>query len=601
MNLRRRSFCSVGASAVSSQLLIGKASAQNKITVTGHLTTQANTDVSGLDFRLSNTERRGRTQISVDSDGELTTTISEPGTFRVTVFDYSSDINRLPAVYSFSDIAIGEDGDIGEFTLPRAYQTDIQCLDTDGNPIEDFPANFRAPNGTGMSPGTFTTTADGYVKYTAADQTGVELVDTVDIEVQLPDNPDVNEQLRTVAVSDSSEIGVTVSNPRRFTGEHGSFPEDVGLLALGGIVTGTGYVAWRWRSRWQASTHQSTETETDHAGSSEQSDVERNDEVITDAAADEHLPDTIEDISGVGQSKADTLRAGGYDSVSKIMAASQKELSEIDGIGNALAGRIKTETDNTDSSTASASEISEQRFQACQSAAETALETAVTAESNGELSDAVDAYSEAISEYQTALDLLDAGDAKKRTEIEQAIESARADLETITTLQKHQTKLIEALQPAERSFQEAVAASIQADQTVARIRFRQARDAFDDARKTIADSKDNLLSKPVEVSVNPGRELSSTILGELPAISEAAAALADAGIETITDLDSSDESPWTPAAVEELVADDTIEEDIVATLTLLSWWHGDGSYEFDTAEAIEMRHQQADYGFDHTS
>jgi len=86
---------------------------------------------------------------------------------------------------------------------------------------------------------------------------------------------------------------------------------------------------------------------------------------------------------------------------------------------------------------------------------------------------------------------------------------------------------------------------------VARIRFRQARDSFKDDHETITDSDEDLFSNPLEVSSQPGRELSSPTLSDLLVISEAAAtALSDDGINTVDDLDSKDESPWTPAAVE---------------------------------------------------
>ena len=52
-------------------------------------------------------------------------------------------------------------------------------------------------------------------------------------------------------------------------------------------------------------------------------------------------PEELEDISGVGSSKADALREAGYESVEDIQAASQGELGEVDGVGNALAARIK--------------------------------------------------------------------------------------------------------------------------------------------------------------------------------------------------------------------------------------------------------------------
>jgi len=217
MGLSRRLFCGASAAVVSSPFVIGKSSAQSTVTVTGQLTTQSDADVDGVRLRLSNVENSNRTDITLDSGGDISTTVSQPGTFRVTVFDYSPDFNKLPAVYSFPAVDIGEDGDIGEYTLPEAYEVNIRCFDSQGNPIEDLPVNFRAPNGTGMSPGTFTTTADGYVKYTGGDQRGVELAGEVDIEVQLPSNPDISQDIRTVSVSESKEIEVTVSDPNKYT------------------------------------------------------------------------------------------------------------------------------------------------------------------------------------------------------------------------------------------------------------------------------------------------------------------------------------------------------------------------------------------------
>ncbi|GAB7093071.1 50S ribosomal protein L32e [Halolamina litorea] len=54
-------------------------------------------------------------------------------------------------------------------------------------------------------------------------------------------------------------------------------------------------------------------------------------------------PEEIEDISGVGPSKAETLSEAGYDSIEDLKAASQSELADVEGIGNALAARIKAD------------------------------------------------------------------------------------------------------------------------------------------------------------------------------------------------------------------------------------------------------------------
>ncbi|MDB2244013.1 50S ribosomal protein L32e [Halorubrum ezzemoulense] len=55
------------------------------------------------------------------------------------------------------------------------------------------------------------------------------------------------------------------------------------------------------------------------------------------------MADELEDISGVGPSKADALREAGYETVEDVKAASQSELSEVDGVGNALAARVKAD------------------------------------------------------------------------------------------------------------------------------------------------------------------------------------------------------------------------------------------------------------------
>ena len=61
-------------------------------------------------------------------------------------------------------------------------------------------------------------------------------------------------------------------------------------------------------------------------------------------SADEgDAPESLEDVAGVGPAKAEALREAGYDSVEDLKAASQAELAEVEGVGNALAARIKAE------------------------------------------------------------------------------------------------------------------------------------------------------------------------------------------------------------------------------------------------------------------
>ena len=54
-------------------------------------------------------------------------------------------------------------------------------------------------------------------------------------------------------------------------------------------------------------------------------------------------PESLSDISGVGPSKAEALEEAGYESVEDVQAASQSELADVEGVGNALAARIKAD------------------------------------------------------------------------------------------------------------------------------------------------------------------------------------------------------------------------------------------------------------------
>jgi large subunit ribosomal protein L32e len=89
-------------------------------------------------------------------------------------------------------------------------------------------------------------------------------------------------------------------------------------------------------------------------------------------------PETLEDISGVGPSKAEALEAAGYESVEDVKAASQSELAEVDGIGNALAARIKADVGDLEVSEETDAEIEAEEPEA-EAAEEEAVETELQA------------------------------------------------------------------------------------------------------------------------------------------------------------------------------------------------------------------------------
>jgi predicted negative regulator of RcsB-dependent stress response len=298
------------------------------------------------------------------------------------------------------------------------------------------------------------------------------------------------------------------------------------------------------------------------------------------------------DLLGVGG----MVIGGGYGSW-RLWSSRQATTSTTNKIESTQASSSEQAGSGGDEST----ESERSAIESLREQADTALDSAETARKRDDFSAARDGYEEAIKMYRTVVYELSAGQSDMRTELEAAIESTCQDLNEVTNLDKAHRAIVETLQQAERSLQEAIVAYVENDQTVARIRFRQARDGFNDAHETIAESETDLLTEPVTVDVQPDRELSSTTIADLPEVTETAAAeLTEVGIVTIENLDNSNEPPWTPTAVEELVADGTIDEMVATGLTLLSWWHGDGSYTFETAETVECRQHQADYGFTRT-
>lgn len=75
-------------------------------------------------------------------------------------------------------------------------------------------------------------------------------------------------------------------------------------------------------------------------------------------ASDE--PQELEDISGVGASKAEALHEAGFESIEDVKEADQDELAEADGIGNALAARIKADVGDLEVSEETDAEIEDE-------------------------------------------------------------------------------------------------------------------------------------------------------------------------------------------------------------------------------------------------
>ena len=213
MNVSRRGFCAAGTGLLASGV-VGAASAQESIEVSGVVRVDGDGAVGGTVLRFSNTTTDGSAETAVQSDGGFSLIVPGSGNYRVTVFDESPERDGVPVVYGFNNTSISDSGDIGEFSLPEAHEVSIRFLDPDGNPVEGLPVNFRAENGTGLSPGLFTTDSEGYAKFAGASTRGVELAGRTEVEIQPGgESPTL---IQPVFIESAAEFEFTVEDPGQY-------------------------------------------------------------------------------------------------------------------------------------------------------------------------------------------------------------------------------------------------------------------------------------------------------------------------------------------------------------------------------------------------
>jgi large subunit ribosomal protein L32e len=117
----------------------------------------------------------------------------------------------------------------------------------------------------------------------------------------------------------------------------------------------------------------------------------------------------LTDIAGVGDEKADALRDAGYETVEDIRAASQDDLAEVDGIGNALAARIKADVGDVEIDDDAEAEVEDASTDE-ETSDETAAAQATTDEGTATADEA-----EPEDEYEDLTDIAGVGDAKAET------------------------------------------------------------------------------------------------------------------------------------------------------------------------------------------
>nr|WP_308444687.1 50S ribosomal protein L32e [Halomicrobium urmianum] len=116
------------------------------------------------------------------------------------------------------------------------------------------------------------------------------------------------------------------------------------------------------------------ESEDPSAGEPVEDPDQRAEEAEAEAEAEDEQDDEefedLTDISGVGDSKAESLREAGFDAVDDVRGADQSDLAEVSGIGNALAARIKADVGGLEVEAETEAEVEEEEPEAPEETAE---------------------------------------------------------------------------------------------------------------------------------------------------------------------------------------------------------------------------------------
>jgi large subunit ribosomal protein L32e len=98
-------------------------------------------------------------------------------------------------------------------------------------------------------------------------------------------------------------------------------------------------------------------------------------------------PEELTDISGVSEGKAEALREAGHETIDQVRGASQEELADADGIGMALAARIKADVGDLDVSEEVEAELEEEEPPEPEPGVETELQPRGLVEKTPDLDD----------------------------------------------------------------------------------------------------------------------------------------------------------------------------------------------------------------------
>jgi len=222
-------------------------------------------------------------------------------------------------------------------------------------------------------------------------------------------------------------------------------------------------------------------------------------------------------------------------------------------------------------------------------------------QNDGRLDEASDLFQTAIEQYDTAIKQCE--DDGIIEELNEEVERIEQKQDKIKTLSETLPEVQEALELGEGSLQTAIAAHVSDEATIARIRYRQARDQYQTAIEQIEATDVALFADPIEVSVNRERSVESQSLDDiLELTSDEKKNLDKTGLRTISDIQSEEvtvdaDNKIISSRIQELQTSSSMTDKLAHQLTSLHFLHDDEKYEFTSKDEVELRLQQAANGY----
>jgi len=173
---------------------------------------------------------------------------------------------------------------------------------------------------------------------------------------------------------------------------------------------------------------------------------------------------------------------------------------------------------------------------------------------------------------------------------------------TTTSVPNEATTLERNVQEGERLFQEAIArySSGEIEITVARSKFKQAHEAFNDGVTLLKQHDQPHQFFPCEIEIDDPTPIDATRVDEISVLQpEIRDIISEDDPTMISDIRSNSwfTIPFAPFTKNESEIDQGLRE----ALILLSWWHGCESITFPTKRAINRRVKQAQWGHENAT